>query len=141
MSTDAIGYSLALITVGMTLVAVRGRHLLLTIGTSGLWAALLAFILSNTTAGANWQQILVISAFTFIIAMVMLGVFRDMTANPHVSVSKFEVESHGRGLRGFIHRLNGDNSYGHEEPETNGESIEEYRDRVHAALHKRARKP
>lgn len=72
MGVDALGYTLAILTIGMTMVSVRQRNILLYLGTSALWATLMAFILGNTVAGTNWQSMFILSAATFIMAMILL---------------------------------------------------------------------
>lgn len=73
MSTDALGYTLALITLGMSMVAARNRNMLMTIGAAALWASLLGFITANSAAGENWLAIFIISAGTFIISFALLS--------------------------------------------------------------------
>lgn len=75
MSTDAIGYSLFLLVAATTFVAVRYRNLLLTLGASVLWMALLAFILANTTAGENWQVLFIGAATAFFVAFALISFF------------------------------------------------------------------
>lgn len=72
MGIDAMGFTLALLAVGMTMVAVRQRNILLYVGTSALWATLVAFILANTVAGTNWQSLFILAAFAFMLAMILL---------------------------------------------------------------------
>lgn len=75
MSTDALGYCLFLATIGMSFVAVRYRNMLLTLGAAALWAALLAFILGNTTAGENWQVLMIGAITAFFAAFALIGFF------------------------------------------------------------------
>lgn len=72
MGIDALGYLLGLLTVGMSFIAVKQRNILIYLATSILWASLVAFILANTVAGANWQVMFLLAAFTFIVAMLLL---------------------------------------------------------------------
>ena len=73
MGTDAIGFTLALLALGMSWIAVENRQPILGVGASGLWAGFLAFILANTTAGLQWQVITILACITFIVAMLFMG--------------------------------------------------------------------
>lgn len=75
MGTDATGYILALLTIGMSMVAVRYRNMLLTLGAAVFWAVLLAFILANTTAGTNWQVLFIGGATAFFSAFALISFF------------------------------------------------------------------
>ena len=102
MSTDALGYTIALLAIGMSMVAVKGRNLLLTLGASALWATLLAFVVANLTTGSNTQELFMIAIGTFIIAMVLLGGFRATEG-----VGNGENEE-SNPIKRFIHKLNSD---------------------------------
>lgn len=73
MSMDALGYTLGLLTLGMTMVAVRKGNMLFSMATAALWAAFLNFILANTTAGTTWQEMFVVSALVMIICVPLLS--------------------------------------------------------------------
>lgn len=73
MSTDAMGYILALLAIGMSMVATRNRSTPLTIGTAAIWSAFLSFMVANNTAGLNWLAILIIGIITFIVAYLLLA--------------------------------------------------------------------
>lgn len=75
MSTDAVGYLLGLLTIGMSFVAVKYRNMLLTLGSAALWATLLAYILANTTAGTNWQSMFILSVAAFLCAFALISFF------------------------------------------------------------------
>lgn len=75
MSVDGLGYILALLTIGMSFVAVRYRNMLLTLGAATMWAVLLTFILANTTAGTNWQSMFILGATAFICAFALISFF------------------------------------------------------------------
>lgn len=90
---DELGFTLALLTVGMSMVAARTRQLVASLGASALWSSLLAYILANTTAGLNWQGIFIISAGAFIIAMLMFGVLRRGSAGGISGINWRGVES------------------------------------------------
>lgn len=138
MGVDELGFTLALLTVGMSMVAARSRQMVASMGASALWASLLAYILANTTAGLNWQAIFIISAFAFIVAMLMFGVFRrgsvggirwqgieggeETESKP---VSKQVTDTSVRQSRSSRHGWGGEFA----------ESPEEYQARVHKILH------
>ena len=73
MGIDATGYILALLTIGMSMVATRYKNMLLTLGSAALWATLLAFILANTTAGTNWQSMFILSTAAFLCAFALIS--------------------------------------------------------------------
>lgn len=75
MTADALGYILAVLTIGMSMVAVRYRNMLLTLGSATLWATLMAFILANTVAGTNWQTMFILGAVAFMCAFALIGLF------------------------------------------------------------------
>lgn len=111
------------------MVAVKSRHLLVTLGASALWATLLAFIIANTTAGTNMQELFLIAIGTFIIAMVLLGAFRANEGAGNVN----SVEPEENPIKRFIHKLNSENL----PPirRNRAETPEEYRAKVNKALH------
>ena len=73
MTTDAVGYILAVLALGMSFLTFKNRHILLVIGNSALWAALLAYFLANSTAGANWQQIFILAVVAFMVAILIFN--------------------------------------------------------------------
>lgn len=75
MGTDALGYLLGLLTIGMSFVAVRYKNMLLTLGAAILWATLLAFILANTVAGTNWQTMFILAVVAFLCAFALISFF------------------------------------------------------------------
>lgn len=127
MGADAIGYTLALLTMGASLVAVRSRSLLISVGTSGLWASMMAYILANTTATATFHTIFIVSAIAFIFAMLMLGVGRGMLDKDK------EGQSQSVGIVRNITKQFKGSSY---EPPSETEGSYEYRDRVRKALNR-----
>lgn len=85
ISTDALGYTLALLTLGMSFVAVRYRNMLLTLGAATLWATLLAFILANTTAGTNWQSMFILAVVAFLCAFALISFFTRSRGDGSIS--------------------------------------------------------
>ncbi len=75
ISVDALGYTLALLTICASFISVRYRNLLLTLGAAILWATLLAFILANTVAGTNWQSLFILGVVTFLCAFALISFF------------------------------------------------------------------
>ena len=73
MSVDSLGYTIALLVIGVSFIAVKYRNMLLTLGAATLWATLLAFILANTVAGTNWQQMLILGIVTFMLAFALIS--------------------------------------------------------------------
>jgi len=73
LSTDALGYMLALLTAATSFIAVRYRNMLLTLGTATLWAVMLAFILQNTVAGSNWQVMFIGAVTAFFSAFALIS--------------------------------------------------------------------
>jgi len=74
MTTDAIGFTLALATIGVSMIAVRYRNMLFMLGAAAFWAAFLSFLLAETTAGLNWQKLMIIAISVFIIAFLIISV-------------------------------------------------------------------
>jgi len=75
MTTDATLYTLALLTIGMSFVAVRYRNMLLTLGATTLWATLLSFVLAHTTAGTNWVTMFILGVVAFLTAFALISFF------------------------------------------------------------------
>ncbi len=73
MGTDALGYTLSLLVIGVSFIAVRYRNMLLTLGAAALWATLLAFILANTVAGTNWQSLFILGVAAFLSAFALIS--------------------------------------------------------------------
>lgn len=81
MSTDALGYMLALLTAAASFISVRYRNLLLTLGTATMWAVMLAFILANTAAGTNWQVMFIGAVTAFFSAFALISFFGRSRSN------------------------------------------------------------
>lgn len=142
MGIDELGFTLALLTVGMSMIAARTRHLVASLGASAMWASLLAYILANTTAGLNWQSIFIISAFAFIVAMLMFGVFRRSTTggitfrsieSGDETISETPMSQPSNVVRQTREARHGLTSNFAETPE-------EYQARIHSILHPRRRR-
>lgn len=131
MTTDAMGYILGLLTLGMSMVAVRHRNMLLTLGTTALWVTLLNFILANNTAGLGWLSLFIISSVTFMAAFALISF-----------VSRRVATSQGGALPGAGEEVGGERLM----PPAPGRpgmmelGEEEYRTRVRRALHPRRRR-
>lgn len=125
MGIDATGYTLGLLAIGLTMVAVRTRNLLISIGTSGLWAALMAFFLANTAAAASFHTIFIVSTMAFIIAMLFLGVGRGMLAKDREE----QAASSKSVIKNVIKQFKGE----YYEPPSRGETTLEYREKVRKA--------
>ena len=139
MGIDAFGFMLALLAVGMSMVAIRGRHLLLSVSTAGLWAGLLAFILTNSgVISMDNRTILVVSIVGFIFALLLLGVFRDIKAKSSTNEIPPRIYPYEKPstVRKLIGKLNSDELP--QEPKSSfNESPEDYQARVRAALRRR----
>ncbi len=73
MGIDATGYLLGILTIGASMIAVRYRNMLLTLGTAIMWAVLMTFILANTVAGTNWQSMFILGAVAFMCAFALIS--------------------------------------------------------------------
>ncbi len=136
MSTDAIGFTLALLTIGMTMVAARTNQTLIRLGASALWASLLAFIVTNTTAGLNWQQILVIACGAFVLAMVVMAALGRIGANRGVEWANGNGEEERNSGFRFPKLSIGESETKSHRPEGSSyQSTEEYRAIIHNKLH------
>ena len=118
MGTDALGYTLALLTLGMTLLAFKFRLALVTLGTVGLWVALLAYFVTNLSATPMLQQIILAIA-AFVGALFFFSMFGKMPGE--------EGES---SFRRLIRRMNGETV-----SSPRKETPEDYRETLHRALH------
>lgn len=123
MGADAIGYSLALLAMGMSLVAVRSRNLLISVGTSGIWASLMAYFLANSAAAAGFHTIFITSTIAFIVAMLLLGVGRGILNKDKEEQSTTNI------IKNIAKQFKGSDY----EPTSKTESNLEYRKRVRKA--------
>lgn len=129
MGADAIGFCLALLAVGTTMVAIKTRFILFTLGACGLWAALMAYIIDNTTSSDNFHPIFILAAITLIIATLYIGVGRGTPVEG-------ERAPPGAIARYLAKQFRGEPSDVIEESSDNVE----YRNKVRKALHKGEKK-
>lgn len=129
MGTDAIGFSLAILAIGMSMIAVEYRQPILGVGASALWAGFMGFILANTTAGLAWQVMTVLGCITFIIAMLFMGF---LTRRISTTDEKSAGTERGGITRVFTRRLS-DVTFTRPQGRT-AESAEEYKYRVRSTL-------
>jgi len=128
MSTDALGYTLGLITVALTMVAVRRNNMLFSIATSAMWAAFLNFIIAQTTDGTTMQEMIIVSILVMIITVPLLSFLsgrraRQLEAKGYYTSESGDITPRQRNI----------------EPEETDE-VTEYRSRVRRALHTRRRR-
>lgn len=126
MGADAIGFILALLAMGLTMVAIRARNILISVGTASLWAALLAYFVQNSSAAANFHPIFIIAAVGFMIAMLFLGIGRGRSYSS-------DEEKPTSIIRNITKQFKGSD---YEPPPSREESTLEYRDKVRKALNR-----
>lgn len=72
--TAMLMLTLGIITIGMSYISSKYRHMLLNLGTAVLWAVFLTYITANyTPASDSWMSLAVVAVITFILAYAIIA--------------------------------------------------------------------
>lgn len=143
MTADATGYLIAGLAVAVSIIGWRSRHMVACLAGAGLWIALWYYINDQgTLVTGALLQIITVCCFGMAIAMLLLGVFQGIRVRSTNDVETPYNENEHSGVKGFLHKLNADET---PKPPRGGrsqfyESEEEHRARVHKAISPKRRR-